>query len=1001
MSTRKVKQQNKYSSMPFWSLNGNLNKEELLNQIEVIYEMGFSGAFLHSRIGLETEYMSDEWMSLMRFISNKMADKGLQSYLYDEDRWPSGTAGGEVTKNPEYRLKSIVMREINDTENICGYVFIAKFLGDELLSYKNLNHSNELFTLDKKQYDLLTKSDDQNITNKLLVFEIKEMEKSNFYNGFTYVDTMNKDAIKKFIDITHNKYKDCLSDLFGNEIFGIFTDEPHRGAYLNGFGQTGEDALCRIPYTQVIFKEFEKKFDYKIERHLPALYFKMKGNDFSVHSYRYIQLALELFINNYFIPYSNFCKQNGISFTGHLLHEDNLVSMVTLCGSLMNCYKYMDYPGVDILGKVARPYHAVKMLTSIGAQFGKEKLLSEMYGATGWNTSFNDYKIIGDFEGILGINFRCVHLSWYTMKGEAKRDYPASIFFQSNWYKEYNYVEKYFERMGNLLDGERHTELLVLHPQESLWGMLYYKSFSNFFTTKNDFINKIEKNYIELCNEFLYSGIDFDYGDEGIIAESSRVEGNCFVVGNKKYKRVLVSGLYHIRKTTLNLLKEFYKNGGEVIFAGDKPVICDDEKCIIDFGIEKTDNYYELSKNLKDLEIEGISTSGGKVLSAYKKKGEDASIIVVNTEKYERNISIKIKNKNSVSIYNLRNGKHKGIRYKNIGKDIVLEYIFAPFEELALITGTETDIENIESEEIAIPVSLKYKLSEKNALVLDMPECFIDGIKQGKMETIKFDKYVREKFNLPLRGREMLQPWFIKKNYHINELCDIKMDFSFYVEFIPENLMLMTENFNDVTFCVNGQLLNCNFQKSEIDSCFKLTEIPKSIIKNGKNIISLSMSFNCLTDIENIYLLGDFGVRIDDNICTIIKPKDELSIGDITNQGLPFYSGNIEYYMECKKGKYILKTDNLCGLAYLKVIGKTENMLAFSPFESDILETDGGIILRAGFTRKNLFGPLHYAIADLPSTSPAHFMSNGENYSIDYKLIKQGLPDFTIEKIKD
>ena len=44
------------------------------------------------------------------------------------------------------------------------------------------------------------------------------------------------------------------------------------------------------------------------------------------------------------------------------------------------------------------------------------------------------HKALGDWQVALGINLRCQHLSFYTMAAQAKRDYPASIFFQSPWW---------------------------------------------------------------------------------------------------------------------------------------------------------------------------------------------------------------------------------------------------------------------------------------------------------------------------------------------------------------------------------------------------------------------------------------------------------------------------------------------------------------------------------------------------------------------------------------
>ena len=56
----------KYLGKPFWSWNGDLEKDELLRQIEVMRTMGFGGFFMHSRTGLVTEYMGEKWFSLVR-----------------------------------------------------------------------------------------------------------------------------------------------------------------------------------------------------------------------------------------------------------------------------------------------------------------------------------------------------------------------------------------------------------------------------------------------------------------------------------------------------------------------------------------------------------------------------------------------------------------------------------------------------------------------------------------------------------------------------------------------------------------------------------------------------------------------------------------------------------------------------------------------------------------------------------------------------------------------
>ena len=105
-----------YRGAPFWSWNSQLDKDELLEQIEIFKEMGLGGFHMHVRTGLVTPYLSDEYMDIIKGCVEKAKEENMLSWLYDEDRWPSGFAGGLVTENPEYRSRFLVFSSRNYDE---------------------------------------------------------------------------------------------------------------------------------------------------------------------------------------------------------------------------------------------------------------------------------------------------------------------------------------------------------------------------------------------------------------------------------------------------------------------------------------------------------------------------------------------------------------------------------------------------------------------------------------------------------------------------------------------------------------------------------------------------------------------------------------------------------------------------------------------------------------------------------------------------------------------
>ena len=105
-----------FRAKPFWAWNGKLEEKELLRQVDILKEMGFGGYFMHSRMGLETEYLGEEWFSLINSCADYGHAEGMENWLYDEDRWPSGSAGGMVTRYKKYRAKFLEMTLLDRTE---------------------------------------------------------------------------------------------------------------------------------------------------------------------------------------------------------------------------------------------------------------------------------------------------------------------------------------------------------------------------------------------------------------------------------------------------------------------------------------------------------------------------------------------------------------------------------------------------------------------------------------------------------------------------------------------------------------------------------------------------------------------------------------------------------------------------------------------------------------------------------------------------------------------
>ena len=84
-----------FRGAPFWGWNAKLDSGRLRRQVEEMKKGGMGGFFMHSRYGLKTEYLSPVWFRCVKACIDKARELDMKACLYDEDRWASGTAGGD------------------------------------------------------------------------------------------------------------------------------------------------------------------------------------------------------------------------------------------------------------------------------------------------------------------------------------------------------------------------------------------------------------------------------------------------------------------------------------------------------------------------------------------------------------------------------------------------------------------------------------------------------------------------------------------------------------------------------------------------------------------------------------------------------------------------------------------------------------------------------------------------------------------------------------------
>ena len=994
-------------SIPFWSWNDKLDPAELLRQSDALKEGGMGGYFMHSREGLETPYLGEEWMDCIRQTVSHAAETGMEAWLYDEDKWPSGTAGGRVTSNPTYRARALTIEltdRITGQEDEVVRVFLLERDGRVLHAARRVSPS------------------EMEAGQEYAVFRLQTAPTCEWFNNQSAPDNLNPDCVRSFIENAYETYKQAVGEQFGRAIPGIFTDEPNIADSNNTYSGRGW-----IPWSGGMDAYFSSLFGYCLLDMLPWMFFDGPLSFQTRHDFWYA--VSKRFTSAYTAQISAWCRKNGLAFTGHFLFESDWGWGTRSNGAVMPHYRHEDVPGIDMLCNNIHETLTVKQCTSVANQLGRETVLSEMYAATGWEFTYEDQKQIGDWQYVLGVNRRSQHLALASLRGCRKRDYPPSFHYNNCTFRYNQVIEDYYARIAAVTrPGRAVRDLLVLHPQSTVWGRLgaEIEDHTLFEDAAAATLNRQADCFNAFCERLLSLHYDFDLGDEQLMAELAHPEENAMAVGQCRYPVILMTGCETLLSSTIALLNGFLDRGGRLIAVGNFPDRADGRLSDQLLPLKNHPNTLLITEDQLNATLEALlprrveirSQNGGQLENIwYLLKENDGcmGLFLSNNSKadgYSAMISLACRgrvteldpltgSKQEIAVEQTRDG----IRWlaafpPNASRLYLIDLSAAPLTAPQSFPARSVNLFAVRPVCAVLAEPAGFERSHPNALVLDRCRyAFGDAPLSKEMDLWRAQQLLREALGMrQVFYNGLLQRYHWVDTPHPKDGTPVTLSYSFAVEELPEGpIYFVTETPDYFDISLNGRPVSKEDCGWYLDRSFRKLRLEG--LKPGSNELILSCAYRERMELEDCFLVGEFGVS---HGFGLTREPQTLLHGDWCLQGYPFYSGSMTYrYLidhQPSPGKSaVLRLGRVeATIVTIRVNGETAGFIPWKAADGlDLtpwLRPGKNIIeLEVMGSQRNTLGPLHLARQVMEMTNWCSFRSEGVLYSKAPVLLPYGI----------
>ena len=486
--------------MPFLWLHG--EGEALIREgMARIFDSGIGAVCVESRP--HPDFLGDGWWRDLDVVLDEAKKRRMKVWVLDDAHFPTGSCNGLITDDSPYGKVYLTHVRTDVAGPLTGNAFMVYLEpGERLLGVV-------MGRLDRRHPDTL--SDVRDITERVRAgkvytdipagdWSVMVLKTTRRGSGRkNYINTIDRDAVRFFIDTVYEPHYAHYSTEFGHVFAGFFSDEPEIG---NGAAEhdhhlrAGQPDIV-LPWCSELEDALRSQWKGRWAESLASLFARVGGEALSARNRMdFTDAVSRLYGKNFYGQIGDWCREHDVEYIGHVIEDDGRHAQLGLgTAHYFRALWGQDMAGIDVVLQQLRPglddfrFHSVGGVNTYNGEFfhyGLAKLASslakldpgkkgramcEVFGAYGWAEGLKAMKWILDHMLVNGVNHFVPHA--FTMKSFPDPDCPPHFYARGHnpQYPYFRLLMEYADRVGSLISGgASRVSAAVLYTAEQEWA---------------------------------------------------------------------------------------------------------------------------------------------------------------------------------------------------------------------------------------------------------------------------------------------------------------------------------------------------------------------------------------------------------------------------------------------------------------------------------------------------------------------------------------------------